>query len=241
MLLHWKLAISQRHLDVLDRPDTTLDQLHETERVAAGVAQHDSMLAYKAQQWGAIATNQLPVVVPSATFRWIFQTRRGLSAQTGSELVGSCQGRTGLAIPGSGQRAAIGDLDYQSSTGATKEVSRKSSPNPLFAEQLDQAPLPCQCPTDRSHQQSIALAKASLCRMGDTRCIENCHQLAKDCLRDARHNVRSRVHKMAAVISASKTATIDTINCFFHVWLDRILVIGSGCFFAISLTIISHC
>ena len=50
--------------------------------------------------------------------------------------------------------------------------------------------------------QAAILIKALITHFGDTLCIENTHQSAKDCLRDSRHNIRSRVHKMSAVIDS---------------------------------------
>ena len=45
---------------------------------------------------------------------------------------------------------------------------------------------------------SVMMGVACRCQ-GDSACIENTHQSAKDILRDARHNIRSRVHKQFAV------------------------------------------
>lgn len=62
--------------------------------------------------------------------------------------------------------------------------------------------------------EAVELMRATLEHMGDTQCVENTHQAAKDCLRDARHNVRSRVHKMSAVIGSSvfKTRKVQHIS-----------------------------
>ena len=46
------------------------------------------------------------------------------------------------------------------------------------------------------------LMKALIHNLGDTSCIENTHQSAKDTLRESRHNQRSRVHKMKACMDA---------------------------------------
>jgi hypothetical protein len=60
-----------------------------------------------------------------------------------------------------------------------------------------------------THQAAI-LIKALVTNFGDTLCIENTHQSAKDCLRESRHNVRSRVHKMGAVIDSRLFQTRKT-------------------------------
>ena len=62
---------------------------------------------------------------------------------------------------------------------------------------------------DGSHEAST-LMKSLITHFGDTLCIENTHQSAKDCLRDSRHNVRSRVHKMSAVIDSRLFQTRNT-------------------------------
>ena len=58
--------------------------------------------------------------------------------------------------------------------------------------------------------QAACLLKALITHFGDTLCIENTHQSAKDCLRDSRHNIRSRVHKMSAVIDSRLFQTRQT-------------------------------
>ena len=66
-------------------------------------------------------------------------------------------------------------------------------------------------------QDCSDLMVASVQHMGDTTCIENTHQGAKDCLRESRHNVRSRVHKMAAVINTS----VMKSRKFTHIFLTE--------------------
>jgi hypothetical protein len=64
----------------------------------------------------------------------------------------------------------------------------------------------CHC---HSHEASI-LIRSLITNFMDTLCVENTHQSAKDCLRDSRHNVRSRVHKMGAVIDSRLFQTRKT-------------------------------
>ena len=47
-----------------------------------------------------------------------------------------------------------------------------------------------------------AVMKALIFHLGDTTCVENTHQSAKDILRESRHNQRSRVLKMKACLDA---------------------------------------
>ena len=51
-------------------------------------------------------------------------------------------------------------------------------------------------------QQASIILKALITNFGDTLCVENTHQSAKDVLREARHNIKSRVCKQAAVIGS---------------------------------------
>ncbi|CAE6958908.1 unnamed protein product [Symbiodinium sp. CCMP2456] len=46
------------------------------------------------------------------------------------------------------------------------------------------------------------LLQTFTCHVGDTRIVENCHQIAKDSLRDARHSQKSKVGKMDSVINS---------------------------------------
>ena len=57
---------------------------------------------------------------------------------------------------------------------------------------------------DRMHGTSEAccLMKTLVTSLGDTLSVENSHQRAKDCMRESRHNMRSRVHKQLAIISS---------------------------------------
>ena len=57
--------------------------------------------------------------------------------------------------------------------------------------------------TASNNNTAIHLLKLCICHLGDTAVIENTHQGAKDILRDARHNDRSRVCKQHAVLSSS--------------------------------------
>ena len=56
--------------------------------------------------------------------------------------------------------------------------------------------------TFKSTNHCNAIMKALCVNLGDTSCIENTHQSAKDTLRDSRHNQRSRVHKFKACLDA---------------------------------------
>ena len=56
---------------------------------------------------------------------------------------------------------------------------------------------------EHSADAALDLLKFVTCHIGDTAVIENTHQQAKDILRDSRHNVRSRLCKMHAVISSN--------------------------------------
>ena len=58
--------------------------------------------------------------------------------------------------------------------------------------------------------QAQVWMKAAICHHGDSAIIENSHQAAKDTLRDARHNQRSRVHKQMAVINSKVLQTRKT-------------------------------
>lgn len=54
------------------------------------------------------------------------------------------------------------------------------------------------------------LMKALIHNLGDTACVENTHQSAKDTLRESRHNQRSRVHKMKACMDAKILQSRET-------------------------------
>ena len=56
--------------------------------------------------------------------------------------------------------------------------------------------------TINSTNHCKAILKALCVNLGDTSCIENTHQSAKDTLRQSRHNQRSRVHKFKACLDA---------------------------------------
>ena len=49
----------------------------------------------------------------------------------------------------------------------------------------------------------LHLLRLCVSHIGDTVVIENSHQQAKDCLRDARHNSRSRISKQHAVVTCN--------------------------------------
>ena len=53
-----------------------------------------------------------------------------------------------------------------------------------------------------STSNAQAVMKALILHLGDSSCVENTHQSAKDCLREARHNQRSRVLKMKACLDS---------------------------------------
>ena len=59
-------------------------------------------------------------------------------------------------------------------------------------------------------EEASVLIKALITNFGDTLCVENTHQSAKDCLRESRHNVRPRVCKQAAVINSRLFQTRQT-------------------------------
>ena len=66
---------------------------------------------------------------------------------------------------------------------------------------------------DDSHKgshEAAKLLKPLLVNFGDTLCVENTHQSAKDCMRESRHNVRSRVNKQCAVINSRLFQTRQT-------------------------------
>ena len=56
----------------------------------------------------------------------------------------------------------------------------------------------------------LPLIKTVVLSLGDTQCVENTHQAAKDILKDARHHVRSRVHKFKACIDSKVLQTRKT-------------------------------
>lgn len=55
-----------------------------------------------------------------------------------------------------------------------------------------------------------AILKTLTISLGDTQCIENTHQTAKDSLRDSRHNQRSRVQKFKACLDSKVLQTRQT-------------------------------
>ena len=55
---------------------------------------------------------------------------------------------------------------------------------------------------DQKTQEAAMLIKPLITNFGDTLCVENTHQSAKDCLNESRHNIRSRTCKQAAVINS---------------------------------------
>ena len=55
-----------------------------------------------------------------------------------------------------------------------------------------------------------AIVKTLTISLGDTQCIENTHQSAKDSLRDSRHNQRSRVQKFKACLDSKVLQTRKT-------------------------------
>ena len=57
-----------------------------------------------------------------------------------------------------------------------------------------------------------AILKTLTISLGDTQCIENTHQSAKDCLRESRHNQRSRVQKFKACLDAKVLQTRKTTH-----------------------------
>ena len=70
--------------------------------------------------------------------------------------------------------------------------------------------------TINSTNHCKAILKALCVNLGDTSCIENTHQSAKDTLRQSRHNQRSRVHKFKACLDAKILQVRKTNHLVVH-------------------------
>ena len=58
--------------------------------------------------------------------------------------------------------------------------------------------------------QASTMLQHSLCHLGDTACIESTHSSAKDLMKEARHNFKSRVNKYHACISSKVLSSRQT-------------------------------
>ena len=75
----------------------------------------------------------------------------------------------------------------------------------------------------------IPIMKACTQHLFDSAIVENTHQGAKDIMKDARHNFRSRVHKMHAVINtaALQSRDLNHVKATETIWHCLCLLVGA--------------